>query len=139
MKKQVIDNKLVLRDFTNQVHKYNLIDIIAIIPQNKKICIVTKNGDKDFVDSSFPCDECTDIILFHFEDIFKPFFTMMTDHSIINVDEIKKIKISKKDNREKLIVSYENFKLIIREEPDFNIKIIKKAMSEKIEQIACNN
>ena len=144
MIKQVIKNKLVLKEYTNQfteeIHRYNLKDILAIIPQNEKICIVTKHGEKDFIRSFFPCEDCSCIHFACFNDIFKPIskplFIMLTNHSIINTDEIKDVKISKKDN---IIITFENFKLSVNEKVDWNKMIIDEVMTEKNENTANND
>lgn len=109
--------QLILKsDLDNhETYSFNVSDIVAIIPKEQEIVVMTKGGKSKAIKSYIPEEDTVKIFYetFMFLDDDLPFekreygFVMLSDHSIINLDEITNVNIGGEDNKV-LNISFDN-------------------------------
>lgn len=124
--------QLILKsDLDNKTYSFNVSDIVAIIPKEQEIVVMTKGGKSTAVKSYIP-DE--DVVRIFFRSLLPidddlPFenrkhgFVQLSDHSIINVDEITNMNLGGKGKKE-LNIGIDNKTIKVNKDVDIMHKYL---------------
>lgn len=126
--------QLILKsDVDNKTYSFNVSDIVAIIPKEQEIVVLTKGGKSTEIKSYVP-DE--DVVRIFFRSLLPidddlPFenrkhgFVQLSDHSIINVDEITNMNLGGKGKKE-LDIGIDNKTIKVNKDVDLMYKYLNR-------------
>ena len=112
---KTIKKLILISDLDNKTYSFNVSDIVAIIPKEQEIVVMTKGGKTTEIKSYVPDEDVVEIFfqsLLPIDDDL-PFenrkhgFVQLSDHSILNADEITSVNICGKVNKQ-LNISFYN-------------------------------
>ncbi|MBQ8908810.1 MAG: hypothetical protein IJY90_00760 [Clostridia bacterium] len=153
MKIEKKGNKLVFNDFTSTKEvKIKIADILAFIPTEKAIMVLTKDASKvklktdDSVMDTLKINNVLNPVTSTFGE-GEYAFLILSNHSLINIDELKGVTIYKKDGTERLRVNFGEHTVSLRfddaskmgkqlkDEAAFNCKVLKRGVTERQQKL----
>lgn len=126
MKSKIENGQLLVESVldNNGIFCFNISDILAIIPKEQEIVVMTKGGKSTTIKAYISWEDTNKIYHHTIFPVYDKFlfgeycFDILSDYSIINLDEIVNMNISGKDNKE-LNISFDNSTLKVNENAEY--------------------